>query len=176
MLSAAHAKCPYIHGGSGRIEVVLKRFLAAALWCVPLVGQEPSWSIKTPNFWSLEQRDAGFRRMETVYKTRSVSAGGNVHGFRTGIPLRIGVDVASYMKSQRASGLIVIHKNNIRIEQYALGYDSSGHWESFSVAKSVTSTLLGAAVQDGFIRSLTDTVATYIPGLKGSAYDSVSIR
>ena len=155
---------------------MLKRFLAATLVCVPLVGQEPSWSTKTPNFWSLEQRDAGFRRMETVYKTRSVSAGSGVHRFRTGSPLSIDVDVASYMKSQRSSGLIVIHKNKIRMEKYALGYGRSGHWESFSIAKSITSTLLGAAIQDGLIRSLSDTVATYIPGLKGSAYDSVSIR
>lgn len=114
--------------------------------------------------------------METVYKTRSVSAGSSVHCYHTGIPLSIGGDVASYMKSQRASGLIIVHKNKIRMEKYALGYGSSGHWESFSVAKSITSTLLGAAVQDGFIHSLSDTVATYIPGLKGSAYDSVSIR
>jgi CubicO group peptidase (beta-lactamase class C family) len=114
--------------------------------------------------------------MENVYKTRRVSAGSTVHRFRTGSPLSIGVDIVSYMKSQRASGLIVVHKNNIRSEEYALGYGNSGRWESFSIAKSITSTLLGAAVQDGLIRSLSDTVATYIPGLKGSAYDSVSIR
>lgn len=114
--------------------------------------------------------------MENVYNTHKVSAGRGVHRFRTGIPLGIGVDIASYMKSQRASGLIVVQKNNIRLEEYALGYDKSGRWESFSIAKSITSTLLGAAVQDGWIRSLSDTVATYIPGLKGSAYDNVSIR
>jgi len=62
------------------------------------------------------------------------------------------------------------------MEKYALGYGASGHWESFSVAKSITSTLLGAAVQDGFIHGLNDAVATYIAGLKGSEYDRVSIR
>lgn len=155
---------------------MLKRFLAVVLVSVPIVGQDPSWSGKTPNFWSLEQRDAGFRQMENVYKTHRVSAGTSVHRFRTGTPLSISVDVGSYMKSQRASGLIIVHKDKIRLEEYALGYGDSGHWESFSIAKSITSTLVGAAIQDGFIRSLSDTVATYIPGLKGSAYDSVSIR
>src|SRR5215470_17612437 len=167
---------PNTDGGSGRIGVVLKRFLAVILVSVPIIGQDPTWSGKTPNFWSLEQRDAGFRQMEKVYKTHKVSAGSSVHHFRTGIPISIGVDIASYMKSQRASGLIIIHKDNIRLEEYALGYGSSGRWESFSIAKSITSTLLGAAVQDGFIRSLNDTVATYLPGLKGSVYDSVSVR
>jgi CubicO group peptidase (beta-lactamase class C family) len=44
------------------------------------------------------------------------------------------------------------------------------------VAKSVTSTLVGAAVKDGFIKSLDDPVTTYIADLRGSAYDSVTIR
>jgi CubicO group peptidase (beta-lactamase class C family) len=44
------------------------------------------------------------------------------------------------------------------------------------VAKSFTSTLVGAALKDGFIQSLDDKVSTYIPDMKGSAYDDVSVR
>ena len=44
------------------------------------------------------------------------------------------------------------------------------------MAKSVTSTLVGAAVKDGYIKSLDDKVTRYIPGLRGSAYDKVSVR
>jgi CubicO group peptidase (beta-lactamase class C family) len=44
------------------------------------------------------------------------------------------------------------------------------------VAKSLTSTLLGAAVRDGHIRSLDDKVSDYIQEMKGSAYDAVSVR
>ena len=36
--------------------------------------------------------------------------------------------------------------------------------------------LVGAAVKDGYIKSLDDKVTVYIPGLKGSAYDDVSVR
>src|SRR3546814_2634731 len=57
-----------------------------------------------------------------------------------------------------------------------LGYGPEGRWTSFSVAKSFTSTLVGAAVKDGYIKSLDDKVSAYIPGLKGSAYDDVSVR
>ena len=42
--------------------------------------------------------------------------------------------------------------------------------------QSITSTLLGAAVRDGHIRSLEDKVSDYIQEMKGSAYDDVSIR
>ena len=40
----------------------------------------------------------------------------------------------------------------------------------------MTSTLVGAAIRDGYIRSMDDKVSDYIPQMKGSAYDDVSIR
>src|SRR5690606_29854148 len=46
----------------------------------------------------------------------------------------------------------------------------------FSVAKSVTSTLVGAAIQDGKIAGLGAPVTDYIPELKGSGYDGVTVR
>ena len=47
---------------------------------------------------------------------------------------------------------------------------------SMSVAKSITSTLIGAAVKQGLIGSINDPVTKYAPELAGSAYDGVSIR
>ena len=57
-----------------------------------------------------------------------------------------------------------------------LDTSKSNRWSSLSVAKSVTSTLVGAAIKDGYIKSVDAYVADYIPDLKGSAYDSVKIR
>jgi CubicO group peptidase (beta-lactamase class C family) len=47
---------------------------------------------------------------------------------------------------------------------------------SMSVAKSITSTLVGAALKQGRIRSLADSVTRYVPALRGSAYEGVSVR
>jgi len=44
------------------------------------------------------------------------------------------------------------------------------------VAKSITSTLIGLAVADGHIHSIDDPIIRYVPELKGSAYDGVTIR
>jgi CubicO group peptidase (beta-lactamase class C family) len=44
------------------------------------------------------------------------------------------------------------------------------------VAKSITSTLVGAAMKDGYIQSLDDHVTRYISALRGSAYDEVTLR
>ena len=48
-------------------------------------------------------------------------------------------------------------------------------WTSFSVAKSFTSTLLGAAVKDGAL-ALSDPVTKHLPGLAGTAYDGVTVE
>ena len=45
-----------------------------------------------------------------------------------------------------------------------------------SVAKSFVSTLVGAAIKDGYISSLNDPVTKYLPQLSGSAYEGVSVR
>jgi CubicO group peptidase (beta-lactamase class C family) len=80
------------------------------------------------------------------------------------------------MQAQRSSGIVIIQDGKVRFEKYGLGFDAAGRWTSFSVAKSYTSTLVGAAIQDGYIKSLSDKVSTYIPSLKGSAYDDVTVE
>lgn len=127
-------------------------------------------------FWTVEQRDNAFRAMEKLVKVNEVSAGGTVYPLGQGKPLTLPLDIDAYMKAQRNAGLIIIQDGKIRVEKYALDYDKEGRWTSFSVAKSLTSTMVGAAVRDGYIKSLDDKVTAYIPDLKGSAYDDVTVR
>jgi CubicO group peptidase (beta-lactamase class C family) len=130
-------------------------------------------------FWSTDQRDAAFRAMDRLpilAENRVIAAGGTVLPLPAGKPLNPGVDVDAYMKDQRNSALIIVQDGKVRLERYGLGFDAAGRWTSFSVAKSLTSTLVGAAVRDGAIKSLDDKVTAYIPDLKGSAYDDVTVR
>jgi CubicO group peptidase (beta-lactamase class C family) len=159
------------------------RFTArlAAVWSLLLSGIGVTAQVALPTngdilFWSLPERDAAFRQMEKVSPVRTVKAGGAVHAFGKGEPLPLHLDIDAYLASQRAAGLIIVQDNKIRLEKYALDYTASGRWTSFSVAKSFTSTLAGAALRDGYIQSLDDKVSKYVPGLKGSVYDDVTIR
>lgn len=127
-------------------------------------------------FWTQDQRDAAFRAMDKIVKANVIAAGGPVHGLQQGKPIRLDLDIDAYMEKQRNAGLLILQDGKIRFEKYALGYGPEGRWTSFSVAKSFTSTLVGAAVKDGYIKSLDDKVTVYIPGLRGSAYDDVSVR
>nr|WP_255578669.1 serine hydrolase [Comamonas sp. CMM03] len=130
-------------------------------------------------FWTVPQRDAAFRaldRLPILAKANVVPVSGSPSPLPPGPPLQLQSDVDAYMAGQRSAALLVVHDGKLRLERYGLGFDGQGRWTSFSVAKSFTSTLVGAAVKDGFIKSLDDKVSLYIPDLKGSAYDDVSVR
>jgi CubicO group peptidase (beta-lactamase class C family) len=71
--------------------------------------------------------------------------------------------------------LIIIKNDSILFEKYRDGTSPSTKWINFSVAKSVTSLLYGAAIRDGHIKSLDEKGSQFIPQLKGSVYDSVSL-
>ncbi len=129
-------------------------------------------------FWTIPQRDAAFRAIDKIpslAKSNIIEAGDKVYPLPKGAPLSIaGVD--EYLKTQRTAGLVIVHNGKIRLEKYGLDFDGNGKWTSFSVAKSLTSTLVGAAIKDGFIKSLNDKVTVYIPEMKGSAYDDVTVE
>jgi CubicO group peptidase (beta-lactamase class C family) len=44
------------------------------------------------------------------------------------------------------------------------------------VVKSITASLIGAALKDGHIESIDDPIARYLPRFAGSAYDGVTVR
>ncbi len=130
-------------------------------------------------FWSVEQRDAGFRTMDRIpilAKANVIAKGDKVYPLPAGEPLKIGMDVDAYMKAQRTAGLVILQDGKVRMEKYGLDFTAHGKWTSFSVAKSFTSTMVGAAIKDGYIKSIDDKVSVYIPDLKGSAYDDVTIK
>ncbi len=62
------------------------------------------------------------------------------------------------------------------LERYGQGNTEASKWTSFSTGKSIVSTLVGAAIKDGKIKSINDPVTDYLPQMKGTAYDGVTVR
>jgi CubicO group peptidase (beta-lactamase class C family) len=135
-------------------------------------------------FWSPQEKPVGFRNMEKIFPGHTVKRGSHVyplpyearelavHYDFKGEPW----DTARYMEANNVAGLLILHDGKILLERYALGFDDKSRWTSFSVAKSFTSTMVGAAVADGSIKSIDDLVTDYLPTLKGTAYEGVKIR
>lgn len=129
-------------------------------------------------FWSDAQRSERFRAMEQWFAGHEVPAAAKPRVLPKGAPLSadLQAEITAVMKSTSTAGVMVLVDGKVVHEEYALGMGPKDRWTSFSVAKSFTSTLLGAAVKDGHITSLDDPVTKYIPKLAGSAYEGVTVR
>jgi CubicO group peptidase (beta-lactamase class C family) len=122
--------------------------------------------------------------MEKLTAHKVVKRGADVFALPSGQPIDAKVSIPiggkrltldEYMTAYRVSGLLVIKDGKVVLERYGLDRTAQDRWTSFSVAKSVTSTLVGAAIKDGYIKSLDEPVTTYIPELKGGGYDGVTV-
>ena len=133
--------------------------------------------------WTLEQQTEWYPAIETVYRTATVKRGDYVRPLpKADRTLEVSYShgekswtVDDYMKATNVSGVMVVKDGKVLLERYGLGRKPEDRWISFSVTKSITSTLVGAAIQDGKIKSLDDQVTHYIPQLAGSAYEGVSV-
>jgi CubicO group peptidase (beta-lactamase class C family) len=136
---------------------------------------------------SSEQRRVGYRNVQFIRPTHVVLKGNKVAtlpGARTLIdPSRFTYafegrirTFEDYVTQMQVAGVLILHDGKIVLEHYAAGHGPTSVWTSFSVAKSVVSMLVGAALADGSIRNLDDSVTHYVRALRGSAYEGVTIR
>jgi len=128
-----------------------------------------------------------FRNIDRLFPTRSIPAGGAPYPMPraptqleqvrlTSNGSAYDLHLHDYMAYNRVSGLLILKDGKIVHETYQYGNTERTRWMSMSIAKSITSTLIGAAVKDGHIASIDDPVTKYVPRLVGSAYDGVTVR
>lgn len=96
----------------------------------------------------------------------------NVHFSSRGVEY----DLFDYLADNRVAGLLILKDGKVVLEDYELAAGPDSRWISFSMAKSISSTLVGAALKQGLIASLDDPLTRYLPQLKDGAYEGVSIR
>ena len=81
-----------------------------------------------------------------------------------GDTLRLSID--DYLAKSATTAYLIIKNDTLVYEQYYRGYERSKISTFFSVTKSVTSLLVGIAIDEGYIKSVHDLVTDYIPELK----------
>ena len=81
-----------------------------------------------------------------------------------------------YLKRENVSGMLVLKDGKVAWKYLGNGNTDTTLWTSRSVGKSVVSTLVGIAIQQGKIHSLDDLITVYEPELKGTAWDGVTLR
>lgn len=80
------------------------------------------------------------------------------------------------LSKTNTGGILVLKKDKIEFEKYFNGYNQESTVTSWSVAKSFISSLVGIAVDEKKINSIDDQVTKYVPELKGSGYDGVTVK
>ena len=146
-------------------------------------AREPASRAAAILTWPTAQREQYIAALDSFFLTRTVKAGPRPHLLGRGRPLpafetggRRANDFGRFLNEQRVRGVLVLQDGKLRLERYAPPHSAATRWNSFSIAKSITSTLVGAAIKDGYIRSLDHSVTRYIKALHGSAYDDVTVR
>ncbi len=166
---------------AGALSLLLALSLAAAPDIDPARDTDYFGAPDDVLFWTPSQQVAGYRHSREIFWTRDISAGDHTLELPLSLQDLDGLDVggltlADYIARRDVAGLLVIKDGSIVYERYALGNDAQTPWVSFSVAKSLSSLLVGAAIRDGHIGSVDDRVTEYLPALRGSAYEQVSVR
>ena len=93
--------------------------------------------------------------------------------YRTGFSERTPDD---YLKTWPVTGLLIARGNQIMLERYQFERTASMRLTSWSMAKSITSLLLGICLDMKLIDSYDDLAEKYVPSLKGTLHGGVSLR
>ncbi len=127
-----------------------------------------------------------FRNIDKLFPTRTVHKGESVATPFRYQPLPLDdmtietdqgdYDLFDYVSRNRVTALLVSKDEKIALEHYEYGNTPATRWMSMSMVKSISTTLVGAAIQDGFIKDLDDPLTDYLPKLKGGSYEHVSVR
>jgi CubicO group peptidase (beta-lactamase class C family) len=82
-----------------------------------------------------------------------------------------------YVANHRIRAFLAIRNDTVLYERYNGGLTDTSRWSSFSVAKSVTSALVGVALANGSIRSLDDPMTSYLPEFaRNPAFLGITLR
>jgi len=115
------------------------------------------------------------------FQSRPLTAATSPYNFETTnsgkIPKEIeGTQFDQYLEDNKTVAFLIIKNDTIQYERYFKGYDKQSIVPSFSMAKSVTSILIGCAIDEGLIKSVDEPITKYIPELAKNGFDKVTIK
>lgn len=84
--------------------------------------------------------------------------------------------LSSFVEKTDTTSLIIVKDDKIVYEQYANGYTENSVNTSFSMSKSVVSLLVGKAVEEGYIKSVTQPISDYIKEFEDKPISKVTIE
>jgi hypothetical protein len=160
--------------------------LVAALGCAAAVQAQPSNTLIEVRRHMLDAsvNSLTFRVMDEMFDTLPVRGSGRIwHLAEQPAPLDFSysfegrsITAGDFLERSYTNALLIIKNDKIVFEKYLNNSNQDSRFISMSVAKSITSILIGMAIADGAITSVEDQITKYVPELAGTGYEGVSIR
>lgn len=110
---------------------------------------------------------------ETKFKFYSTEKGRYPKELNMGIN-RVPFD--QLLEDNKTVAFLIIKNDTIQYEKYFNGYNQESIIASFSMAKSITSILIGCAIDDGLIKSVEEPITIYLPELEKNGFRKVTIK
>lgn len=86
-------------------------------------------------------------------------------------------DTLQNMLNETGSGSYLVFRNDTLVhESYLNGFTDTNRFNSFSMAKTLSTLMIQKAIELGYIHSWDDPVRAYLPWLKGAFADRVTLR
>ncbi len=163
---------------------------AGALCAGAVIAQAPSATVPPAiqqlrrHMLDTDVNSLTFRNMDALFDTLPVARAGPVAELP--VDLRPLASTYSFNGTTRpveeglartyTNALLVIRGGRIVQERYFNRTGPDTRFISWSMAKSITSLLVGIAIEDGAIRDIDDPVTAYVPELASTGYDGVTVR
>ncbi len=159
----------------------LGRILLALILAAVVVGfwkrEELQRLLAVNSLFSEEKIVENFSNMDAAFLTTPLSRGdGPTSELAYGAELELPEGMENWIEDRAVTSLLIMKDGKIRFEEYYLGTGPDDRRISWSIAKSYLSALFGILMNEGAIASLDDPVVQYAPKLKGSAYETATIR
>jgi CubicO group peptidase (beta-lactamase class C family) len=177
--------------GKIKNKSILKKILIAVgiIFCILIIALLFNFDriqrlYRVINLFNQDVIVENFRTMDDKFYSRTIQRGPDVFTFKKNIhklPDEYtfkgkNKSVSSFIDHTGTTGLIVVKDDTILFEKYYRGNTEASKAISWSVAKSFVSALFGIAVSEGYIKDINQPVTDYLPLLKSSGYNGVSIK
>ena len=159
-----------------RIVFVLLAFLSGSAFSAPdeiLLGKNENYPVCPVAIGQDRCLVGALSHYDQLYASRKVSHGPARPLQRAAQELP-GVD--AWMAANRNTGLLILKGDSILAERYNYDRKDSDRFQSFSMAKTLVSMLMGIALYEGKIKSIDQKAEEFVPELKGQPYGETSLR
>ncbi|HZJ36513.1 MAG TPA: serine hydrolase [Gillisia sp.] len=112
------------------------------------------------------------------FENRTIKAGNNTQPWPEHGQYNTAAPTEKLQKTNKDLGTVaflIIKNDSIWYENYAEGYDENSKTNSFSMAKTITTALLGKAIDDGFIKSLDQPIADFLPEFNTPSGSAITV-